>query len=87
MSQPYNTTELDPDTTFERHVYHRDQFAHYLDVYKRQVDDNIPVIDVATGLPVVETSVDASGEAMTPKIETLDLDAMPENSNPKVVPF
>ena len=51
------------------------------------VDDNIPVIDVATGLPVVETSVDASGEAMTPKIETLDLDAMPENSNPKVVPF
>lgn len=26
----YNTTQLDPDTTFERHVYHRDQFAHYL---------------------------------------------------------
>lgn len=23
-------TELDPDTAFERHVYHRDQFAHYL---------------------------------------------------------
>lgn len=30
MSKPYNTTELDPDTAFERHVYHRDQFAHYL---------------------------------------------------------
>jgi len=26
----YNTTQLDPDTTMERHVYHRDQFAHYL---------------------------------------------------------
>ena len=26
----YNTTQLDPATTFERHVYHRDQFAHYL---------------------------------------------------------
>jgi len=25
-----NTTQLNPDTTFERHVYHRDQFAHYL---------------------------------------------------------
>lgn len=26
----YNTTDLDPETTFERHVFHRDQFAHYL---------------------------------------------------------
>jgi len=26
----YNTTDLDPKTTFERHVFHRDQFAHYL---------------------------------------------------------
>lgn len=26
----YNTTQLNPDTNFERHVYHRDQFAHYL---------------------------------------------------------
>lgn len=26
----YNTTQLDPETSFERHVYHRDQFAHYL---------------------------------------------------------
>lgn len=26
----YNTTDLDPAGTFERHVYHRDQFAHYL---------------------------------------------------------
>ena len=30
MAKKYNTTQLDPDTTFERHVYHRDQFAHYL---------------------------------------------------------
>lgn len=26
----YNTTDLNPETTFERHVFHRDQFAHYL---------------------------------------------------------
>lgn len=26
----YNTTDLDPTTSFERHVFHRDQFAHYL---------------------------------------------------------
>ena len=26
----YNTTDLNPQTTFERHVFHRDQFAHYL---------------------------------------------------------
>lgn len=26
----YNTTDLDPMKTFERHVFHRDQFAHYL---------------------------------------------------------
>jgi len=30
MSKKYNTTDLDPITTFERHVFHRDQFAHYL---------------------------------------------------------
>lgn len=27
---PYNTTDLSPDQAFERHVFHRDQFAHYL---------------------------------------------------------
>lgn len=26
----YNTTQLYPEQTFERHVFHRDQFAHYL---------------------------------------------------------
>lgn len=26
----YNTTQLDPEVTFKRHVFHRDQFAHYL---------------------------------------------------------
>ena len=30
MSKPYNTTDLDPLQTFERHIFHRDQFAHYL---------------------------------------------------------
>lgn len=26
----YNTTQLTPQTAFERHIYHRDMFAHYL---------------------------------------------------------
>jgi cyclopropane fatty-acyl-phospholipid synthase-like methyltransferase len=30
MKKNYNTTDLDPETTFNRHVFHRDQFAHYL---------------------------------------------------------
>lgn len=29
-TEGYNATALDPAATFERHVYHRDQFAHYL---------------------------------------------------------
>lgn len=27
---PYNMTQLHPEQTFERHVFHRDQFAHFL---------------------------------------------------------
>ena len=30
MPRPYNTTDLDPESTFERHVFHRDVFAHFL---------------------------------------------------------
>lgn len=30
MNKKYNVTQLHPETTFERHVFHRDQFAHYL---------------------------------------------------------
>lgn len=30
MTSKYNTTDLDPANTFDRHVFHRDQFAHYL---------------------------------------------------------
>lgn len=26
----FNCTQLNPDQTFEKHIYHRDQFAHYL---------------------------------------------------------
>jgi len=26
----YNTTQLNPEQVFERHIFHRDQFAHYL---------------------------------------------------------
>jgi len=29
-TKKYNTTDLDPNTSFERHIFHRDQFAHYL---------------------------------------------------------
>lgn len=30
MNKPYNTTDLDPLKTMEKHVFHRDQFAHFL---------------------------------------------------------
>ena len=30
MAKVYNTTDLRPDQAFECHVFHRDQFAHYL---------------------------------------------------------
>lgn len=30
QSNPYNNTDLNPLTTFEKHVFHRDQFAHFL---------------------------------------------------------
>lgn len=30
MSTKYNKTQLTPQLEFERHIYHRDQFAHYL---------------------------------------------------------
>ena len=25
----YNVTDLNPESTFERHVFHRDQFGHF----------------------------------------------------------
>ena len=30
MTNIYNKTDLDPVNSFERHIFHRDQFAHYL---------------------------------------------------------
>ena len=30
MTKNYNTTQLNPEQCFERHVFHRDQFAHFL---------------------------------------------------------
>lgn len=47
----YNTTQLSPDKTFERHVFHRDQFAHYLrwsHVLKRSKIGN-KVLDIGCG--------------------------------------
>lgn len=29
MEKKYNKTQLNPDKEFNRHIYHRDQFAHY----------------------------------------------------------
>lgn len=50
----YNTTDLDPVKTFERHVFHRDQFAHYLRwsfvlKYLRDVRDEQVVCDFGCG--------------------------------------
>jgi 2-polyprenyl-3-methyl-5-hydroxy-6-metoxy-1,4-benzoquinol methylase len=30
VKKVYNTTDLDPEMSFNRHIFHRDQFAHYL---------------------------------------------------------
>lgn len=52
MSKNYNTTQLDPLTTFERHVFHRDQFAHYLrwsHVLKRAPKKDGKILDVGCG--------------------------------------
>lgn len=49
----YNRTQLNPDQSFERHIYHRDQFAHYLrwshilDVVKPNAKANI--LDFGSG--------------------------------------
>lgn len=47
----YNKTQLNPETTFERHVFHRDQFAHYLrwtHVLKR-AEIGSKILDVGCG--------------------------------------
>lgn len=51
MNNNYNCTQLNPDSNFERHVYHRDMFAHYLrwsHVLKRaKINQNI--LDFGSG--------------------------------------
>lgn len=50
-NKEYNCTQLRPETTFERHVYHRDHFAHYLrwtHVLKR-MKIGYKVLDVGSG--------------------------------------
>jgi 2-polyprenyl-3-methyl-5-hydroxy-6-metoxy-1,4-benzoquinol methylase len=51
----YNTTQLDPDTAFERHIFHRDMFAHYLrwthvlkEIGTKRFDD-VKVLDFGCG--------------------------------------
>lgn len=47
----YNMTQLNPDSTFERHVFHRDQFAHYLRwTYVLNIDEiGMKILDVGCG--------------------------------------
>lgn len=50
----YNLTQLHPEATFERHVFHRDQFAHYLrwsHVLKlaRKIRNHGNILDVGCG--------------------------------------
>lgn len=51
MKEKYNTTQLDPASTFERHVYHRDQFAHYLrwTHILKVIQPNATVLDIGCG--------------------------------------
>lgn len=55
MKKEYNTTQLNPAATFERHVYHRDQFAHYFrwsHILKKIMIDyknNINLLDFGCG--------------------------------------
>lgn len=47
----YNATDLDPQGTFERHVFHRDQFAHYLrwSFVLRRIGRSERVVDFGCG--------------------------------------
>src|SRR6185295_7792887 len=47
----YNATDLDPVSTFERHVFHRDQFAHYLrwSFVLRRIGRHERVVDFGCG--------------------------------------
>jgi SAM-dependent methyltransferase len=47
----YNATDLDPESTFERHVFHRDQFAHYLrwSFVLRRIGRSERVVDFGCG--------------------------------------
>lgn len=51
MTTKYNTTQLDPKQVFERHVYHRDRFAHYLRWAHvlREVKPHSVILDVGCG--------------------------------------
>lgn len=47
----YNKTQLDPASNFERHVYHRDQFAHYLrwTHVLKEIAPNATILDIGCG--------------------------------------
>lgn len=47
----YNTTDLDPEGSFERHIFHRDQFAHYIrwTHVLREAEIGMNILDVGCG--------------------------------------
>lgn len=47
----YNATDLDPVSTFERHVFHRDQFCHYLrwSFVLRRIGRHETIVDFGCG--------------------------------------
>ncbi len=53
MAIKFNKTQLTPEKEFEKHIYHRDQFAHYLRwthvVNKARIGDSILDLGCGTG--------------------------------------
>lgn len=51
MTKSYNTSDLRPDINFENHVFHRDQFAHYLrwSFVMNRIKNNETVVDFGCG--------------------------------------
>ena len=80
-TKKYNTTQLDPDTSFERHVYHRDQFAHFLrwtHVLKR-MKIGMNVLDFGCGTSMNLAEVMYRNRYKARKYQGLDI----RNLNPK----
>lgn len=53
MAIKFNKTQLTPEKEFDKHIYHRDQFAHYLRwthvINKARIGDSILDLGCGTG--------------------------------------